>query len=213
MTQIPKAVGSSAACCLWICLYSNNVTGSLSYNYQHPLHTTLKKEVFPFTTTLKRITYWKKIYAYLGKLRKSLCIILIKNTQNKTLLCTRVFVYLFVSFSFFVCLFYIKNQVCQLTKSVDWKVPGRHNQQCSLLCCFQYIVQPARLSQQSLNHLTLLSDWMSNLCKFKEKRTLMFMLQHLLLSSTQVILSGRENVLSLTTITKSTTVFLTIQLM
>lgn len=210
MTQIPKAVGSSAACCLWICIYSNNATGSLSCNYQHPLHTTLKKEVFPFTTTLKRITYWKKIHAYLGKLRKSSCIIFIKKhtKQNPSVhwgFC------LFVCFIFIFCLFYIKNQVCQLTKSVDWKVPGRHNQQCSLLCCFQYIVQPARLSQQSLNHLTLLSDWTSNLCKIKEKRTLMFMLQHLLLSSTQVILSGRENVLSLTTITKSTTLFLTIQ--
>lgn len=87
----------------------------------------------------------------------------------------------------FLKVFDLKNWVCQLTKSVDWKVRGRHNRRYNSLCCFQCTVQSAHLNQRSLNHLTLLSDWTSNLCKFKEKKCiLMFMLQCLLLSSTRV---------------------------
>lgn len=126
----------------------------------------MKEELLPFLTVLERNLTVRKSYTDQGKLAKCSCLF-DKEITHK--------------YKTFLKIIDLTNWVCQLTKSVDWKVPWRHNQQCNLLCCFPCIDRLVRLNQWSLNHLILLIDWMSNLCKIKGKKTiLMFMLQHLL---------------------------------
>lgn len=63
MIQIPKAVGSSAACCLQMvtCLSHNNATEISYHNYHYPLCTALmKEEAHPLPTLLKKKSYCKK---------------------------------------------------------------------------------------------------------------------------------------------------------